>query len=1120
MLFFAAALAAACLSAAAQGFNGVITSTPTIGLIADDFVFGQGRRASMTYFDGLGREQGTMRWSFGGDQLLDVVDRIDYDCLGRVCRRWLPATLHDTLIGGQLSLVPALVASTYPGEKQPYAEITYEATLDQRPVSETGPGEAWHTHSRRWRQLFNGPVKYVDTTLNAARYDLECRRFSVEHDGTLAANGKYAPHTLRVSLELDENDVAVAKFTNKAGHTVLERRYDSEGSSAGDTYYVRDCYGRLCYVLTPEASRRVVANSGPIANSIVDNYCYSYCYDSRDRLTARRLPGCAAELYVYDRLGRQVMSQNGEQRKRGEWTMKAWNHGGHLALEGRANYPNVAQSALQHEMDSTLLTAVYDPSLMMEACMCYRFDHGHPFTPCRAYYYTDYDFWNGLDSLPASTLVPGTIASTASSTNRVTGTAVTDFSGNVILTAHVYDNRGRLIKVFERDLYGQNHCMMSHVKLSWTGEVLRRRRVTCQLEERRPIKRHEERWRLWVDCWGRPSETHYWVDGGPWVTLTRNTYDQLGRLATSHNDAAGVTSYAYNLRGWLTSLQGPRFAMHLHYADGFYSSKPDYTGRVAAIGEQRLRDGVPTEQSRRFTYDAAGRIMAVDDTEPQCFNARYHYDRNGNVTRISRGSSAAPYDDIHISYRGNQIDDVADESRNDAQLGHIPQLVAGDYPGAVAYDSCGRIIRDQSHDVTKIAYNDLGLTQMVKMGTGDRVDFSYSSDGIKRSMLTSHFYTVTVKRYDRETGDTIVENRRKVLSSRRRYFGNVVVEAGKPDRIYNDYGYSDVASDSVARYYYVRDYLGSVRLVLDQNGKVVQATDYTASGIPVEALAEPAADSRLYCGKDWVGFQGLSLYYNHARLYDPLLMRFTTQDPMAEKYYATSPYLYCAGNPVSLLDPDGTIIVFRENGKQYFYQDGSQGAGFYDREGNRYGGKTAFVDSLTSALGQLRSGEIGNFLVSKLMESSVGVSVEFDDRNITRGAKVWWNPYEQSSGPVADGECSREAFIGLGHELAHVLDNINKTKSAGVWFYTYDNERNRVGISNQEKYAVTWENLIRGEHGVAPRTHYESSPDGFLNEDSRLLDQNGNNLFFDVEKSYDRNNVLNGVKLIPKVVMP
>jgi RHS repeat-associated protein len=32
---------------------------------------------------------------------------------------------------------------------------------------------------------------------------------------------------------------------------------------------------------------------------------------------------------------------------------------------------------------------------------------------------------------------------------------------------------------------------------------------------------------------------------------------------------------------------------------------------------------------------------------------------------------------------------------------------------------------------------------------------------------------------------------------------------------------------------------------------------------------------------------------------------FTTQDPLAEKYYSINPYAYCAGNPIKYIDPDG-----------------------------------------------------------------------------------------------------------------------------------------------------------------------------------------------------------------------
>ena len=49
-------------------------------------------------------------------------------------------------------------------------------------------------------------------------------------------------------------------------------------------------------------------------------------------------------------------------------------------------------------------------------------------------------------------------------------------------------------------------------------------------------------------------------------------------------------------------------------------------------------------------------------------------------------------------------------------------------------------------------------------------------------------------------------------------------------------------------------------------------------------------------------------YWFGSRLYDPLTARWTTQDPMSEKYYASSPYAYCQNDPVRFIDPDGSDI--------------------------------------------------------------------------------------------------------------------------------------------------------------------------------------------------------------------
>lgn len=55
------------------------------------------------------------------------------------------------------------------------------------------------------------------------------------------------------------------------------------------------------------------------------------------------------------------------------------------------------------------------------------------------------------------------------------------------------------------------------------------------------------------------------------------------------------------------------------------------------------------------------------------------------------------------------------------------------------------------------------------------------------------------------------------------------------------------------------------------------------------------------------------LYNYDARQYDCATARFTTPDPLAEKYYGWNMYGYCMNNPIIYIDLDGKAVFV--NGK-------------------------------------------------------------------------------------------------------------------------------------------------------------------------------------------------------------
>jgi len=118
--------------------------------------------------------------------------------------------------------------------------------------------------------------------------------------------------------------------------------------------------------------------------------------------------------------------------------------------------------------------------------------------------------------------------------------------------------------------------------------------------------------------------------------------------------------------------------------------------------------------------------------------------------------------------------------------------------------------------------------------------------------------------------------------------------------------------------YFVRDHLGSVRLVIDSNCNIVEQYEYSTYGELTikngsgQTITTSAIGNRhTYTGREWD--EDLGLYYYRARWYDPRIRRFTQKDIV----HFTNRYIYVLNNPMNCKDPLGRDIWIEELSSKY-----------------------------------------------------------------------------------------------------------------------------------------------------------------------------------------------------------
>ncbi|WP_338063562.1 M91 family zinc metallopeptidase [Zunongwangia pacifica] len=188
----------------------------------------------------------------------------------------------------------------------------------------------------------------------------------------------------------------------------------------------------------------------------------------------------------------------------------------------------------------------------------------------------------------------------------------------------------------------------------------------------------------------------------------------------------------------------------------------------------------------------------------------------------------------------------------------------------------------------------------------------------------------------------------------------------------------------------------------------------------------------------------------------------------------------------------GDSLWIEHKGNKILYEDGN----LMNADGTAYTGKgvkvkkdgsiklKGFLKKATNALNTLSSKDAGNSIVDELQSSTDNYSIvssssgnSYDPNTNT----ISFDTSSKNGGLNQDGNTRRPTFVGLGHELAHGVDDDRGTLNMRV--------DASFGFRNAEKFSTHMENQIRAEHGISLRTHYGQDANG--NWQGSLLLGNG-----------------------------
>lgn len=893
---------------------------------------------TIQYFDGLGRPSQTTQVK-GSPLSADIVLPFTYDAYGREVQKFLPyaATTSDGSYKSD-GLTTGPMNFYYPGgtalsgsqqsngmvyNPKPYSITNFELSPLNRITEQGAPGPDWQPvsgnttgHTLKLDYTTNNLNTFSGTDTSISRsvviYNV---LINGDQSRTLtfgnSAGSSYPANELSVTISKDENwksgrGGTTEEYKDKNGRAILKRTFLFSGGALQQlsTYYVYDDRGNLCFVLPPASGADAgITTAGNLA--ALNNLCYQYQYDGRNRLTQKRLPGGQDqgwEYTVYNQLDQVVATQDGNQRLTNQWTFNKYDALGRTLWTGIWNNGGVAISRIDLQ---NLVTNFPGPLWENRPSGGYPSNNAWPTSGFQGSltvnYYDDYTFGD-FASLPYD------YRSTASKNTRGLLTCTKTWvpgSTAVLYKMFYYDDFGRQMRTYsEHYLRGTtavanpNNYNVSDYTYDFcsnlTATTLRHFTVASTTI---PVVTISNTYLY--DHVNRRTQTNETIYNGnnippdP-IVVNKLDYNEIGQLKSKglHKETGmpsflQTVNYRYNERGWLQSAKtdGNLFNETIYYnqpTDNTFSKL--YNGNISEVIYTKTG---ATDVVFKYSYDQLNRLTGGVSTGGSTLGEQLSYDLMGNIkTLVRTGSNPATLD---YSYNNNNLSNQLQVVKNG---GTVFRSYGYDANGNATSDGAGKTIN----------YNVLNLPQTITQGATTLATYIYDATGQKLSNTGSD------GRWDYIDG--VVYNGTGTSDETIKF---IQTEEGRATPNGTAWNYT----------YNLSDHLGNVRVSFDKNpvggtARRVQEDEYYAFGLRRTPIVYDYSNNNryLYNGKELQ--TDLAGQYDYgARFYDPVIARWTSVDPKAELSTKFNPYNYCFDNPVFFVDPDGMLATYDWGSKQY-----------------------------------------------------------------------------------------------------------------------------------------------------------------------------------------------------------